>query len=133
MDVHLFQNLVPQGVLPEDGPQNRLRMGANINSIWYNGPHEAFLPCPFEDYLEIRGWNKEKLLVGQWRSAHADNHSKSDRVIVLDSIAVIQSWLTLGFLEMVFQTRIPVDKYTRPFDDAITLQIQQTPSFEPIL
>lgn len=33
---------------------------------------------------------------------------------MLSCMSIIQSWLTLGFLEAIFDTRIPIDKYTRP-------------------
>lgn len=105
MDAHLFADLVPDGTLSENGPQNRRRAAAYVLSLWFNADHEAFPSCRFEDYLSLRGWNQELLLKGQWRAAHPDNPRKSDDDVVFDAIAVIQAWMTLGFLEDLYQSR----------------------------
>jgi hypothetical protein len=113
MDTFLFQNLAQPGGLPEDGPQNQRRSAAYIASVWLEGPHEEFPRCDFADYLAIRGWDKEKLKRGLWRAAHPDNAIRSDIECTVAAISAIQSWLTLGFLESVFQERVPVDRYIR--------------------
>lgn len=113
MDTFLFQNLAQPGGLPGDGPQNQRRSAAYIASVWLECPHEDFPPCDFADYLGVRGWDKEKLKRGEWRAAHPDNRTRSDIECTVAAISTIQSWLTLGFLESVFQERVPVDKYIR--------------------
>ncbi len=113
MDIFLFQNLVKVGELPADGPLNVRRSLAYLASVWLQGPHEDVPPCDFGDYLGVRGWDKEKLKRGLWRDAHPDNSTRSDDDCTIAAISTIQSWLTLGFLESVFQERIPIDKYTR--------------------
>lgn len=123
MDTFLFQNLAQSGRLPEDGPQNPRRSAAYIASVWLECPHEDFPLCDFADYLAIRGWDKEKLKRGLWRAAHPDNRTRSDIECAVAAISTIQSWLTLGFLESVFQARIAVDKYIKPVHT----------SFSPIL
>jgi hypothetical protein len=65
------------------------------------------------DYLAIRGRDEEMLKRGQWRAAHPDNITRLDIECTVAAISTIQSWLTLGFLEWVFQERVPVDKYIR--------------------
>jgi hypothetical protein len=123
MDTFLFQNLAQPRGLPEDGPQNQRRSLAYIASIWLQGPHEDFPLCDFADYLVIRGWDKEKLKRGLWREAHPGNRTRSDIECTVAAISTIQSWLTFGFLESVFQERVPVGKYVR----------RVNPSLSPIL
>lgn len=113
MDTFLFQNLAEPRELPGDGPQNQRRSAAYIASVWLECPHEDFPPCDFGDYLGVRGWDKENLKRGLWRAAHPDNATRSDIECTVAAVSTIQSWLTLGFLESVFQERVPVDKYIR--------------------
>lgn len=114
MDTHIFQETVPTGELVEDGPRNQARLDLLLPlSVWLNGPHEEYPPTTFSNYLKLRGWDRDKLLNWNWDSANPANAGKSEEEIILSSLSVIQSWLTLGFLESVLGQRIPVDKYTR--------------------
>ena len=99
MDAHLFADRVLLDSLPDDGPWNRRRPYVYLQSLWFNEDHERYPPCQFEDYLSLRGWDRELVMKGQWQRAHPDNVNKLKDECVLDTIAVIQAWMTLGFLE----------------------------------
>ena len=60
------------------------------------------LPSDFSDYLSVRNWDKDKLLAGEWHLAHPDNMGKSMEEYMPSCLSVIQSWLTLGFPENIF-------------------------------
>src|SRR5579859_950002 len=114
MDSHIFQDRVPPGELVEHGPRNLERhLYVLPLSIWFNGPHEQYPPTTFTKYLNLRGWDRNRLLAGDWRYAHPDNANRSDEECILSSLSVIQSWLTLGFLESILGERVSVAKYTR--------------------
>jgi hypothetical protein len=66
MDAHLFADIVPEGTLPDDGPNNSRRPLAYVLSLWYNYDHEQFPLCRFDEYMSLRGWNQDLLLRGQW-------------------------------------------------------------------
>jgi hypothetical protein len=111
MDIHLFQDMAPLG---ERGPNHPHRHSLiNRMSLWLGGPHEEYPRTEFGSYLQIRGWDRMRLQAGDWAGAHPANLNKTDEECAWSCAAVIQSWLTLGFLESVYQERIPVSQYTR--------------------
>ncbi|KAI9685737.1 MAG: hypothetical protein M1822_004297 [Bathelium mastoideum] len=114
MDAFLFADLVPEEKMPNDGPDNRRRAWAYMHSLWLNADHERFAPCRFEDYLSRRGWDEELLLCGRWRAAHPDNANKSDDDCIYHTVATIQAWMTLGFLEDLLQDREWPALYLQP-------------------
>jgi hypothetical protein len=113
MDTFLFQNLAQPCGLSGDGPQNQRRSATYITSVWLGCRHEDFPPCDFADYLALRVWDRENLKRSQWRATDPNNITRLDIECTVVAISTIQSWLTLRFLEWVFQERVPVDKYIR--------------------
>lgn len=127
MDAHLFVDRVPEGSLPDDGPWNRRRPFVYLQSLWLNEDHDRFPPCRFEDYLSLRGWNRELIIRGQWQRAHPDNIHKRDDECIFDTIAVIQAWMTLGFLEDLYQNRQWAQSYLRPLPEKMVPIMMQMP------
>ena len=125
MDAHLFMDFVSESSLPNDGPPNARRPAVYRQSLWFNTAHESFPPRYFEDYLSIRGWDQELLQQGRWCAAHPDNASKPAVDVVYDAIDILQSWMTVGFLEGVFQSREWLAPYIQPPGEAHVRQLQQ--------
>ncbi|KAK5700175.1 hypothetical protein LTR17_023169 [Elasticomyces elasticus] len=116
MDTHLFMDLVPEGSLPDSGPDNNRRLMVYCQSLWFNTKHFDLPLCRFEDYLVLRGWDQDRLLRGDWRGAHATNLNKDDDECFFEALAVIQAWMTFGFLEDLYQERTWLEPYLQPLD-----------------
>ena len=127
MDAHLFGDRVAEeGSLPEDGPLNRRRPLVYLQSVWYNSEdHERFPLCRFEDYLSLRGWDRDLIMRGQWGQAHPDNRDKRDEDCIFDTIAIIQAWMTFGFLEDLYQNKEWTRSYIRPLPEEMVQIMMQ--------
>ncbi|KAK5698312.1 hypothetical protein LTR97_007273 [Elasticomyces elasticus] len=126
-------DLVPEGSLPDNGPDNNRRLIVFCQSLWFNTKHFDLPLCRFEDYLVLRGWDQDRLLRGDWRGAHAANLNREDDECAFEALAVIQAWMTFGFLEDLYQERTWLEPYLQPLNEhhAETMR-QMFPALMPL-
>ncbi|KAK3617417.1 hypothetical protein LTR22_026748 [Elasticomyces elasticus] len=125
MDTHLFMDLVPEGSLPDNGPDNNCRLMVYCQSLWFNTKHFDLPLCRFDDYPALRGWDQNRLLRGDWRGAHAANLNRDDDDCFFEALAVIQAWMTFGFLEDLYQERAWLEPYVQPLNTQYAEELRQ--------
>ncbi|KAI5837083.1 hypothetical protein DFP73DRAFT_601385 [Morchella snyderi] len=80
---------------------------------WFNfHQHESVPLTNFHDYPSERGWDLNRIWLGELGAAHSSLNGLSSREISSSVAALLQSWLYLGLLEAALRKRVPVKNVT---------------------